>query len=169
MPSDGACLLVRWESTRQSLSFTLAAIDSERRDIDRPACRVTPSFGRRSFFGKRLKSRSALFAVPPARRGQVCGGWPVPTCPDDFDAFDRDAFDPDAFARPLFRQFGSGACSGSPPLDPVPMRSMGICPKVLGAERDSNTGPSECCWGGVQFGVREHGEHSGLTTAEPNC
>lgn len=71
MPSDGACLLIGWESTRQSLSFTLAAIDSERRDIDRPACRVTPSFGRRSFFGKRLKSCPALFAVAPARQGQI--------------------------------------------------------------------------------------------------
>jgi hypothetical protein len=71
MPSDGACLLIGWESTRQSLSFTLTAIDSERRDIDRPACRVTPSFGRRSFFGKILKGCSALFAVAPARQEQI--------------------------------------------------------------------------------------------------
>jgi hypothetical protein len=71
MPSDGACLLNRWESTRQSLSSTLAAIDSERRDIDRLACRVTPSFGRRTFFGKILKSCSALFALAPARQGQI--------------------------------------------------------------------------------------------------
>ena len=71
MPSDGAYLLIWWESTRQSLSFTLAAIDSERRDIDRPARRVTASFGRRSFLGKILKSCSALFAVAPARQGQI--------------------------------------------------------------------------------------------------
>jgi hypothetical protein len=97
MPSDGACLLIGWESTRQSLSSTLAAIDSERRDIDRLACRGTPSFGRRSFFGKILKSCSALFAVAPARQGQISNAGadlsrPVSTCLDDFD---RDDFDPD--------------------------------------------------------------------------
>jgi hypothetical protein len=59
-------------------------------------------------------------------------------------------------------------CWGSPPLDPVPMRSMGICANVLGGERKSNTGPSARCWG-VQFGVREPGEHSEPKTAEPNC
>ena len=151
MPSDCACLLIGRESTRQSLNFTLATIDLERLDIDRPACRVTPSFGRRSFFGKILKSRSALFAVAPARQGQISNAG-------------ADLSRPVAMiliGMLLIRTLLLGPCSDISGRERArEVRLYGLCrwvrwgfyPNVLGWERNSNTGPFSMLLGGCNLG-----------------
>jgi hypothetical protein len=167
MPWDCACLLVWQESTRQSLSFTLVAIDSERREIDRPACRVTPSFGRRSFLGKILKSRSALFAVAPARQGQISNAG-------------ADLSRPVAMVligMLLIWTVLLGSCSDISGRERArEVRLYGLCrcvrwgsaPTFL-AGNGTQIRVLQSAVRGVQFGVREPEEHSGIKTAEPNC
>jgi hypothetical protein len=71
MPSDGACLLIWWESTRRSLSFTLATIVRRVGALTGRLVESPLASGDALSFGKILKSRSALSAVAPARQGQI--------------------------------------------------------------------------------------------------
>ena len=80
MPSGAAYFLIWRESMRQWLSFALAAIDSERRDIDRSACRVTLGFGRRCFLGKVLRSHSAVSAGVKEPQAQLGLKTAEPNC-----------------------------------------------------------------------------------------